>query len=257
MAPESAILVGNTGSMNTSAPIIGRLNEKTLHRQLKERYRTKNSLVEEAVSGYVVDVVRPTELVEIQTRGFAGMKKKLAALLEEHTVRLVHPVAKETLITIYNRTGTSIKSSRRSPKRGNLPFAAAELLYLAELLPHPRLTVELLLIRQEEFRRDDGRGSWRRRGISITDRRLLGVEEKYVFQNPEEYLILLPEDLPTPFGHREIADRFRGTNLRGRLRLASQLTYLLRKLGLLKIVGKEGNRHLFEVIPPLKGTSKF
>ena len=236
--------------MNSSATTIGGLNERTLHRQLKEMYRTEYSLVEEAVSGYVVDVVRPTELVEVQTGSFAGIRTKLTALLEKHSVRLVSPVARETLITLYDQEGTSIISSRRSPKRGNLPFAAAELIYLADILPHPRLTVELLLIRQEEFRCDDGRGSWRRRGISITDRRLLEVEEKHVFRDPEDYLALLPGDLSSPFGNLEIADRLRGTTSRGKLRIAGQLTYLLRKLGLLKFSRKEGRRYLYEEVGP-------
>lgn len=235
--------------MTSPSPIIGGLNEKSLHRQLKERYRTRNSLVEEKVAGYVVDVVRPTELVEIQTGSFSGMKKKLTALLEDHTVRLVHPVAKETVISVYCEDGITLKSTRRSPKKGSLPFAAAELLYLADLLPHPGLTVEILLVKQEEIRRDDGRGSWRRKGISLSDRCLVEVEEKHLFREPPDYLALLPEDLPAPFGNREIAERLKGTTPRGRLRLAGQITYLLRKLELLKIVGKEGNRFLFKVIP--------
>ncbi len=233
--------------MEESSPHIGGLNEKSLHRQLKLLYSTPGSLVEEKVSGYVVDVAAPEGIVEIQTGGFSGMRRKLTALLEEHPVRLVHPVAVETTISLYDEDGGKLKSSRRSPKRGCPALAAAELLYLAELLSHPNLTVEILMVKQEEIRRDDGRGSWRRKGVSIEDRRLIEVTERHLFESPRDYLGLLPEGLPSPFGNREVAEELKGLPARGRMRLAGQMTYLLKKLEILEPAGKEGRRNLFRV----------
>ena len=231
-----------------NSPVIGGLNEKSLHRQLKEQYCTGESLVEEKVSGYVVDVVNPDELVEIQTSNFSGMRKKLKALLPEHRIRVVYPVSAEKMITVYNKDGSQ-RSRRRSPKRESIISAAAELLYIAELLPEPNLTVEILLVRQEEIRYDDGKGSWRRRGVSIEDRLLAEIIDRSEFNSPADYLSLLPEELPSPFGNRELAEQLpkTGTGSRGRIKLAGQLTYFLRKLGLLEITGKEGNRLLFDI----------
>ena len=36
------------------------------------------------MDGYIVDVVEGEELIEVQTRSFAKMKRKLAALLANH-----------------------------------------------------------------------------------------------------------------------------------------------------------------------------
>lgn len=232
----------------TPTPHIGGLNEKSLHRKLKERYRTKNSLVEEKVGNYVVDVKRPTEIVEIQTGSFSGMKKKLSVLLKEHRVRLVHPVAVETIISTYEADGTTLRSSRRSPKKGCIAMAGSELLYLVDLLPHPNLWVEILLVKQEEVRIDDGKGSWRRKGISVEDRHLGEVVEHQLFKDPKDFLNLLPQDLPDTFGNREVAEGLSGTNKKGKTRLAGQITYLLRKLDLIEQIGKEGNRFLFQII---------
>ena len=239
--------MGYSHSMDEPSPHIGGLNEKSLHRQLKCLYATPDSMVEEKVSGYVVDVATPEGIVEIQTGGFSGMRKKLTALLEDHPVRLVHPLAAETTISLYDQEGGVLKSSRRSPKRGCPALAAAELLYLAELLGHPNLTVEILMVKQEEIRRDDGRGSWRRKGVSIEDRRLLEVTERHLYSVPRDYLALLPPGLPSPFGNQEVAEKLTGLPARSRMRLAGQMTYLLRKLDLLEPAGKEGRRNLYRM----------
>jgi hypothetical protein len=58
-------------------PIIGTLAEKSLHAKLKWLFANDGDLFEQAVDGYVIDVVKADRLVEIQTGNFGGMKKKL------------------------------------------------------------------------------------------------------------------------------------------------------------------------------------
>lgn len=228
-----------------SSPIIGGLNEKSLHRQLKEQYSNTDSLIEEKVADYVVDVVNPGELVEIQTGNFSAMRKKLPVLLSHCPVRLVYPVAAETMISVYENDGMTLRSRRRSPKKGAMYSAAAELLYIADLLPLTGLTLEVLLVKQEEIRIDDGNGSWRRKGISIEDRVLTEVIESVLFSKTADYLSLLPAGLPSPFSNKEVAAALTEVNAKARPRLAGQITYLLRKLGLIEITAKKGNSLLF------------
>ena len=229
-----------------SSPIIGGLNEKSLHRQLKEHYQTPESRLEESIDGYIVDVVTPDELIEIQTGNFAGIRTKLSVLLQKNRVRLVYPVAAETTLLLLNEDN-SLLSSRKSPKRGSIYSAAAELLYLAELLTHENLTIEVLLVRQDEIRSNDGRGSWRRRGISITDRVLVEIIHSTRFTAGTDYLRFLPDGLPSPFSNMDLAEHLpsTGTGARGKQRVAGQISYLLRKLELLEIAEKKGNRLLF------------
>ena len=56
---------------------IGTLNEGALHAQLKEWYRCPGDLLEQVAGGFVVDLVRGDLLVEIQTGGFAPLRRKL------------------------------------------------------------------------------------------------------------------------------------------------------------------------------------
>ena len=72
--------------------MIGTLNEGALHAQLKDWYSVDGDLFEHPVDGCVIDIVRGELLVEIQTGGFAPLRKKLDRLLGSHPVRLVAPI---------------------------------------------------------------------------------------------------------------------------------------------------------------------
>ena len=77
---------------------IGELNERSLHRALKERYAARGGAVETVVGGYVADVLLGDRIVEIQTGSFSSLKRKLPRLLAKHPVTLVHPIARDRFI---------------------------------------------------------------------------------------------------------------------------------------------------------------
>jgi len=109
------------------------------------------------------------------------------------------------------------------------------------LLRHPNFTLEVLLTRQEEIRLADGRGSWRRGGVSIVDRRLLEITGRAVFHLPASLLTFLPPDLPEPFTNLQLAQW-----LQIRPRLARKMTYCLSRCGVLQQVGKQRNAYLWQ-----------
>lgn len=78
--------------------VIGELNERSLHRALKARYAVPGSVTEQAVDGFVADVVIRDSIVEIHTGSFWPLKKKLPRLLERFAVTLVYPVAQDRYI---------------------------------------------------------------------------------------------------------------------------------------------------------------
>jgi hypothetical protein len=113
---------------------------------------------------------------------------------------------------------------------------------IPELLAHPNFSLEVVLIQEEELRRDDGQGSWRRRGVSIVDRRLLRVLDRRVFQTPADLMALLPLTLPEPFTNRNLAEA-----LHIPARLAGRMTYCLSALDILEMIGKKNRQYLFRV----------
>jgi cytochrome c553 len=80
-----------------------------------------------------------------------------------------------------------------------------ELLSLRECLPHPNLWLHVLLCEIEEVWMNDGNGSWRKRYWSLTDQRLLNVQDEIVLHSGDDFLGLLPPGLPQPFTNAELA----------------------------------------------------
>jgi hypothetical protein len=120
-----------------------------------------------------------------------------------------------------------------------------ELVYLPELCLHPHFELEVVLVTANEFWMDDGRGSWRRKRWSVYDRRLLQVLETRRFTGRDEYLALLPDDLPPRFTTRELAAR-KGLSRR----LAQKLVYCYRNMGLLTVRGTTGRTRRYAVTAP-------
>ena len=221
---------------------IGTLAEKSLHAALKAWLAQPGDRLEARVDGYVIDLVRGDLLIEIQTRGFAKLKRKLAALLERgHRVRLVYPLPAGKWIVRQAGDGTPL-GQRKSPKRGRAVDAFRELVRIPHILPHPNFAFHILFTHQEEIWRDDGRGSWRRKRWSLHDHRLLEVVVERRFDTPGNYLALLPPGLPQPFSNRELA-----AALRISLSLAGKMTYTLCKMGVLQHTGKRRNAYLYGV----------
>ena len=221
-----------------ATPTIGTYQEKSLHAALKDWYASPGDLTEHPVDGYVVDLVRGNELIEIQTRNFAAIKRKLSQLLEEHPVRLVHPIPQQKWIVRLERDGETVLSRRRSPKRGSLLDVFDELVSIPSLIGHPRFSLEVLLVEVEETRCQDGRGSWRRRGWSIQDQILVGVERRHRFHGPEDFADHLPATLPEMFTSSQIAAR-----LGVRRNQGQKIAYCLRHMGAICLVGKQGNAY--------------
>jgi hypothetical protein len=219
----------------TVRPHVGTLGEKPLHAALKRWYAEDDDRIEEPVAGFVIDLVRNGVLIEIQTRGFASMKRKLVELLDGYAVHLVHPIPVEKWIVKIDEAGR-MTSRRKSPKRGEPVDVFGELVSFPELIAHPGFTLELLLINEEEVRRFDGNKAWRRRGWVIEERRLLEVVDRLVVDSPEALASFLPSDLPQEFTTADLAATLGGTR-----RLAQQMTYCLRSAGVIEMVGKTGN----------------
>ena len=103
------------------------LREKPLHAGVKRWYAEDGDRFEVPVGGYVIDLVRGDLLIEVQTRGFSGMRAKLASLLGAgYGVRVVHPIAVDRWIVQVDDVGTLL-ARRRSPEHGALIDLVPEL----------------------------------------------------------------------------------------------------------------------------------
>jgi len=219
---------------------IGTLQERSLHAAIKSLYEGPEAQLEVAIEGYVIDVVLDDLLIEIQTRNFTAIKDKLFALMKNHRIRLVYPIPVEKWIVRQSPDGNSEIRRRRSPKKLGIANLFEELVSIPTFLLHKNFSLEVILIREEEIRIQDGKGSWRRNGWSSIDRKLLDVIERHLYNEPSDFLHLIPDTLQKPFTSSELAEALKIPK-----RIAQKMTYCMRKMGTLKIAGKERNAFLY------------
>ncbi len=211
------------------------LREKPLHASLKLWCAEEGDRLEVKVDRYVIDVVRDDLLIEIQTRGFSSMKKKLTRLLElNYRVRVVHPIPVTKRIVRLGEDG-EILGKRRSPKRGTVLDVFAELVSFPGLLSDPNLEIEVVLTEEDEYRKHEENKAWRRRGWVVQERRLTGIQDVIRITEPVDLVALISADLPERFTTADIAEATGATR-----RLAQQAAYCLRHMNAIEATGKSG-----------------
>ena len=219
---------------------IGLLNEKPLHAALKVWYAETNDQVEVKVDGFIIDIVQADLLVEIQTRNFSAMKRKLIELTKSHAVRLVHPIAREKWIVKLDKDGQTQLSRRKSPKKESIDRLFDELIRIPQLILHPNFTLEVLFTQEEDVRRYKHKRRRRSKQWVTQERRLLSVVERRLFQTPADFATLLPSDLVDPFTTIDLAKAM------GKPRqLAGKMAYCLREMGVIVAVGKKSRSILY------------
>jgi hypothetical protein len=214
---------------------IGLLNEKPLHASLKQWYARPGDRFEVPVDGFVIDIVREDLLIEIQTRNFSAINSKLSRLTSSHQVRLIYPIIQEKYI-VRSALASGVDVRRKSPKRGRLEDLFWELVSIPLLLSNPNFSLEVLMIKAEEVRRNDRR---RRKGWVLEGRRLLEVLDQHVFTNSEDWLAFVPAGL-THFTTGDLATGMKKE-------LAQKLAYCLRHGSMIELIGKRGRANLYRV----------
>lgn len=214
-------------------------NESSLHGDLKRWYKLPEDTFEAKLEGYVIDILRENDIIEIQTKNFSAIAKKLRVLLVNHNVTLVHPIAVKKWLLKYDKDYNLI-SKRKSPKTGKAIDIFKELIRIPDLLSVNNLSIHILLIEEEDILMDDGLGSWHRKGFSIKDKKLLSVMSNIFIPNAAALIAIIPFDFEGVFSSKELAQC-----LKVNQNLARKIIYTLRKINFIKSVGKKGNLILY------------
>jgi len=221
---------------------IGTLRESGLHADLKRWYAQPGDEFEIKLDGYVIDIRRGTYLIEIQTRSFSSMRRKLLALAERYPVRVVHPVPERKWIVRLDKKGRELVR-RRSPKAGRIETLFKELVAIPDLVGHPNLTFDVAITHEDELWQQTGRRAWRRKGWCVVGRRLVEVVRVVPFADAKDFAALLPPELAHPFSARDLAKAAGLT-----LNLAYKMIYCLRRMHAIEATGKRGRAALYAPI---------
>ncbi len=221
---------------------IGTLSEKTMHAVLKNYYAPDVDMHEIPIENFVADIYTGTEIIEIQTRSFNTMRKKLAAFLPLYPVTIVHPIPREKwLLWINEETGETGKR-RKSPKKGNPYQAFLELYKIRPFLKDENLRLRLDLIDMEEYRLLNGWSKDKKKGSQRYDRIPLAFVEEVCVDRREDYMQFVPHDIPEYFTAKDFAKY-----AKIQVRLAQTTLLILTDLKIVERIGKEGRSYLYQI----------
>lgn len=172
---------------------IGTLSEKTIHAVVKNYYEPDDEKQEVPIEGMYADIFTGKEIIEIQTRRFDQVRKKLERFLPLYPVTVVLPIPDtKWLIWIDEETG-ELSQKRKSPKRGSAYEAFKELYKIKPYLKKEGLTIVLLFLDMEEYRLLNGWSRDKKKGSSRYDRIPVRITKEIFFSKAEDYRKLLPE----------------------------------------------------------------
>jgi len=215
--------------------------ETTLHRQLKALYAGPDAACEVQVDGYRIDAVVSDRLIEIQQASLSALRTKVRTLLDKHRVLIVKPLAANKLIIRRDPKSHRIVSQRRSPQHETVWDLFLELVHFRDVFPHPRLTLEVVLVDIDEYRNERPTRR-RRRAHSVQDRILRRLGERHRFQTADDLLRLLPDDLPPEFTTVELAAALDLPRW-----WAQKIAYCLRNMQAVETIGKRRHAWLYAV----------
>lgn len=222
--------------------MINTWNESLLHEELKDYYCGDGGSKEVPLEGSICDILlNDGSIVEIQTANLGKLKKKLEKLLEIRRVKLVYPVARNTLIETYSTDGELI-SKRKSPKHETTYHLFSEMTGLWHLIGHKNLELEIIHADILEIRIADGTGSWRRKGVRKQDRKLLRIHETERFTTKKSWAKLIPQTIAGDFTVKDLCKAGAGAN-------AGKMAWVLRKAGIIDLVGKDGHAYIYRAKP--------
>ena len=228
--------------MNRERQGIGTLGEKTVHAVLKNYYAPDCSMHEIPIGNFVADIFTGTEIIEIQTRSFNVMRRKLDTFLREYPVTIVHPIPHIKWVSWIDEETGEASPKRKSPKKGNPYQAFVELYKIRPFLQNENLHFKFTLIDMDEYRLLNGWSRDKKRGSERFDRIPLEFVEEVRIDRREDYMQFVPFDLPEPFTSRQFAKCAKIP-----MRLANVVLLILTDLSIVKRVGKQGNCYLYEI----------
>lgn len=220
---------------------IGTLGEKTVHSVLKNYYSPDPLSHEIKVGGFVADICTGKEIIEIQTRNFNKLRRKLATFLTFAPVTIVYPIHNIKWLRWVNPQTGEISPPRKSPKLGSPYSIFPELYWIKDYLLNPNLKLLIVLMDLEEYRFLDGWSQDKKRGSTRCDRIPVELVKEIAIRNLKDYEKLIPSALDHEFTSKDFK-KASGLSLSN----AQTALNILHHVGAVDRIGKSGRAYLYQ-----------
>lgn len=221
---------------------IGTLGEKSVHAVLKAYFEPHGENTEIRIGDFVADIAGENGIIEIQTKQFHRLRKKLDCFLEYTHVTVVYPVIQKKRISWVDPSTGEVSQRRASPLKGSIYDAAAELVKIKYALDNPRFSFAAVMLEAEDIRLLDGYGKDKKKRSTKFDRVPVDILGEYHFECPQDYMLLVPPELEGEFTSLDFA-RAAGISRRLSQAALNILTYT----DCVARIGKNKNEYIYKV----------
>ncbi len=223
---------------------IGTYSERSLHKILKFYLEPDEGYHEIKVKGYVADIKRENEIIEIQTRSMSRLIPKLERFLPDHKVTVVYPLEHSKYIRWIDRDTGEISERRKSPKIATVFDSIYELYNIRRFIGNENLAIKLVFLNVEEFRYRNAKAFGKTRDKVRVERIPLSLERVIDIRGRGDYRIFIPDGLPDIFTaadfNRAVSKRFK---------YGYSCISILRAVGLADDGEKKGRITKYRLIP--------
>ena len=234
---EELLDENNNKSYNEN--VIGVLSEKTLHKTIKNLYESNQDYQEVKIDGYYVDILKDNNIIEVQTKQFDKLRNKLSYLLDhyDYNINVIYPIFNNKVI-YYIYDNKIISLPKKSPKKLKYPEVFYEIYKIKNLLSNEKLVITLLVLDIQEYRIKTNN----RKKYVLYDRVPIKLIEEVRLTKKDNYISLLPKNSGEVFTVKDVCELTKGDN-----KYVSKMINVLKYLGIIEMIGKEGKKYLYKV----------
>lgn len=233
---EEALDIGM--SINSAPQGIGEYKEKTMHVVLKNYYENDCDKQEVKIDGFVADICNEYGIIEIQTRNFNAMRKKLDCFLQNYEVTIVYPLFSNKYINWIDSNNEK-DYMRKSPRHDSLYKAFKELYKIKMYLDNPNLHLMFVFLDVVELKYMDGWSKDGKKGSTSLNKVPTRINDEIYIDNYKDfnkYMNITKEEFT-------VKDFAKDNNCT--INNASLAINIFKYLKLIKMVGKNGRAFLY------------
>lgn len=219
---------------------IGILAEKTVHSVIKNYLSPNQRNQEVKVGSFVADIYTGDEIIEVQTRNFDKLRRKLKVYLDVSPVTIVYPIHNVKWIRWVNPQTGEISPPRKSPKAGTPYRVFSELYKIKDYLLHPNLKLKIIMMDLEEYRFLDGWSTDKKKGSTRCDSIPLALVNELEINSSDDYKLLIPDLLQDSFTSKDYKKDSKLT-----MKHSQTALNVLHYVGCVERIGKKGNSYLY------------
>lgn len=223
---------------------IGTLSEKSIHLEIKNYLEPRKEYQEVKVGNYIADIKRDNEIFEVQTQQFKNLISKLNYYIKNrYNITIVYPLIQEKYINWIDPISTEIVERRKSSYKKYIQDIFKELYWIKDYIANEQIKLKIITLTAEEYKYLDGYGQNQKYKATKIDKVPSKIINEINIQSVNDFKIFLPDTLPKEFTSKDFQKY-----TRSRSKYLGSGLKILREIGVIKVVRKQGNAYVYEIL---------